>query len=123
MIFQGREVKEEDVEFLRGWIGSHPEWSRRRLAAELCGEWQWQNARGRLKDFAARSFLMKLEARGLLTLLAVQTKHRSSIRRRVEAPAEQAPLVSALTNLLPLQLMTVEPGGAEALRWASTAEQ
>ena len=119
IICQGREVKEEDVEFLRGWIGAHPEWSRRRLAAELCREWQWQNACGLLKDFAARSFLMKLEARGLLTLPAVQTKHRSTARRRVEAPVEESPLISALTDLWPIQLRTVEPRGAEADRWAS----
>jgi Domain of unknown function (DUF4338) len=119
IICQGRELKEADVEFLRAWIQAHPEWSRRRLAAELCSEWKWQNARGLLKDFAARSLLMKLEARGLITLPAVQTKHRSSIRRRVEAPAEQEPLISALVGLLPLQLVLVEPGGADAPRWAS----
>ncbi|MDX2112004.1 MAG: DUF4338 domain-containing protein [Verrucomicrobiota bacterium] len=112
-------MKLEDVEFLRSWIEAHPQWSRRRLAAELCCEWQWQNACGRAKDFAARSFLLKLESKGLLTLPAIHTKHRSSVRRRVERPEDGQPLISALGELLPIEFINVEPGSLEARRWAS----
>ena len=41
--------------WLRGWIDGHPQWSRKRLARELCQRWEWVDGRGRLKDFAARS--------------------------------------------------------------------
>lgn len=119
IICQGRSVIEEDVEFLRHWIGEHPQWSRRRLAAELCLKWQWQNSRGVLKDFAARSFLMKLEERGHITLPAVKTQHRCTARKQVDAPEDQEPLVSALAELLPVKLMLVEPGSPDAKLWAS----
>jgi hypothetical protein len=44
------------------------DWSRKRLARELCVLWDWRNGMGRLKDFAARSFLLKLAGRELIEL-------------------------------------------------------
>src|SRR5664279_239558 len=61
---QGRLVQAEEILWLRGWIDLHRDWSRKRLARELCRQWHWLDGRGRLKDFAARSFLLKLEGQG-----------------------------------------------------------
>ena len=58
---QGRLIGRQEIDWLQGWIDEHPGWSRKRIARELCQRWEWQDARGRLKDFAARSFLLKLE--------------------------------------------------------------
>src|SRR5262249_36817546 len=55
------------------WIEDHPQWSRKRLACELCKHWGWRDHRGRLKDFAARSLLLKLAAQGALAAAAVAT--------------------------------------------------
>ena len=60
LVMQGRRLRSEKVAWLRGWIGEHPEWSRKRIAKELCQHWGSVDARGRLKDFAARSLLLKL---------------------------------------------------------------
>jgi len=43
-------------------------WSRRHLSEVLCGEWDWRNGAGRLKDMATRTLLLKLEARGPIQL-------------------------------------------------------
>ena len=59
VICQGRTISHEALEWLRGWIGTHRDWSRKRLARELCVLWDWRNGMGRLKDFAARSFLLQ----------------------------------------------------------------
>ncbi|MEN9600754.1 MAG: hypothetical protein RIS56_360, partial [Verrucomicrobiota bacterium] len=54
LVVQGRRMGSEEVAWLGGWIEEHPEWSRKRIAKELCQHWGWVDARGRLKDFAAR---------------------------------------------------------------------
>ncbi len=73
---QGRTVSAEQLSWLRDWIASHREWSRKRLARELCVLWDWRDARGRPKDFAARSFLLKLKERGDVELPALQVQKR-----------------------------------------------
>ena len=72
VICQGRTISQEALEWLRGWIGAHEDWSRKRLARELCVLWDWRNGMGRLKDFAARSFLLKLAERELIELPPVR---------------------------------------------------
>ena len=83
---QGRLVQAEEILWLRGWIDLHPHWSRKRLARELCLQWQWLDGRGRLKDFAARSFLLKLEGQGQIRLPALQANQRR-VRRGVDEAA------------------------------------
>ena len=77
VICQGRRISPEELEWLRGWIVTHGDWSRKRLARELCVLWDWRNGVGRLKDFAARSFLCKLAERGLIELPPVREYKRS----------------------------------------------
>ena len=67
---QGRDWTSEDIERIRGLIAENPEWSRRRISEALASAWDWRNGRGQLKDMAARTLLVKLEARGLIQLPA-----------------------------------------------------
>lgn len=96
----------EQLAWLRDWIGGHPDWSRKRLARELCGVWQWRDDRGRLKDFAARSFLLKMEARGQVELPPLQTQKRRP-PRGVEGLwgwQEPEPWQGSLPELRPVQV-------------------
>jgi len=119
MSCQGREVTREQVDFLREWIEQNPQASRRWLAVELCRKWDWRDERGRLKDFAARSFLMKLEERQLLTLPRVRAQYRVERSELKPVREEAIPVISALAALQPIELAVVEHGSAEARRWAS----
>ena len=119
MSCQGREVTREQVDFLREWIEQNPQASRRWLAFELCRKWDWRDERGRLKDFAARSFLMKLEERQLLTLPRVRAQYRVERSELKPVREEAIPVISALAALQPIELAVVEHGSAEARRWAS----
>ena len=69
---QGREVRPEDIAWVRATIAAHPEWTRKALARALCAAWGWTDGRGRAKDFAARSLLLKLAARGEIVLPALR---------------------------------------------------
>ena len=70
MVMQGRKLSGADLELIRGLLGQHPQWCRSRLSVELCERWDWRNARGRIKDMAARTLLLKLERAGHIRLPA-----------------------------------------------------
>src|SRR5271169_7103580 len=106
-VCQGRTVMAADLSWLRSCLATHREWSRKRLARELCQRRQWRTPQGRLKDFAARSLLLKLSARGLLSLPPLREQYRT---RRWEAAAPPnrggvaaAEIEQALAGLQPLR--------------------
>jgi len=65
---QGRTLTGDDLTELRALRAQHPDWHRTALSLQLCQLWNWRNGLGRLKDMAARTLLLKLEARGLIDL-------------------------------------------------------
>jgi hypothetical protein len=119
-LVQGRPVRPEQIHWLRDWMAAHPHYSRKRLARELCQQWQWRDGRGRLKDFAARSFLLKLEAQGQITLPPLQTHQRRPPRAVPALPDWQEPpgWSAPLAGVSPVQVQPVAPGTPAARRWA-----
>lgn len=120
LLVQGMAVDTARLEWLRGWIRENFNWSRKRLAQAVCVRWGWRNERGQLKDFAARSFLLKLEAQGWIELPPLQTQ-----KRRMRPPVaelsqwEQPPVLeSTLRELRPIRLELVRAGTIEVKRWA-----
>ena len=110
-ICQGRFVNDEVLIWLRSWIRAHPDWSRFRLAKELCKEWHWSTPTGQLKDFAARSFLRKLFERGLITLPPIRTgkqrkKGFATAVTTIAVPPPVSSLETSLATLLPLSFIT-----------------
>ncbi len=65
---QGRTLTGDDLTELRALRAQHPDWHRTALSRHLCQLWNWRNGLGRLKDMAARTLLLKLEARGFIDL-------------------------------------------------------
>jgi hypothetical protein len=120
MMVQGRSVQPEDLAWLRAWLDARPHGSRKRLARELCQRWQWEDGSGRLKDFAARSLLLKLEAQGHLRLPPLQIQKRRAPRPAPQWPdwQEPAPWSAPLAALRPLRVEPVTAGTAAARRWA-----
>jgi len=117
---QGRWIDEEDIRWLREWIGSNAHWSRKRIAGELCLQWGWRDQRGRIKDFAARSFLLKLESRGEITLPPLREEYRRAWRKP-EAPEDwEEPTMwhGRLKELRPLRIEVAAPGSQAARRWS-----
>lgn len=73
---QGRVLSVSEFLELQELIDQHPDWSRHRVAKELCQRWNWRTPWGQLKTFAARSLLLKLEQRHQLRLPAVREECR-----------------------------------------------
>jgi Domain of unknown function (DUF4338) len=105
---------------LVNWLAEHPHWSRRKLAGELCSLWQWRDATGRLKDLAARSFLLKLESRGLIVLPALREAYRKP--RATIAPLQHPPAAlqveASFGEIAPIALEVIEAGTEASRRWA-----
>lgn len=119
-MIQGHWVEPEDVVWVRRWVDEHPRGSRKGLARELCRRWDWVDGRGRLKDFAARSLLLKLEEQGHLRLPPLQVNKRRAPRQAPRWPGWEEPArwESSLARLQPLRVEPVRVGSSEAQRWA-----
>jgi hypothetical protein len=96
---QGRTLSGDDLAVVRALIAQHPEWHRTALSRHLCELWNWRNGAGRLKDMAARTLLLKLQAGGLIELPPPQT--------RTGRPCAQAPSM-LLPELLPSTSTPIE---------------
>lgn len=110
LIVQGRRLGATELEFLQALRQRHPEWSRAQLSRFIAEQWQWRNPAGRLKDMAARTLLLKLHRRGLLSLPAPQ-RGNGNAGRVARAPAAVPPeLFAAATSVAaPATLGAVEP--------------
>jgi len=115
---QGRSLSAAEVIELQQLIDEHPDWSRHRVANEMCQRWDWQTPAGQLKTFAALSLLLKLEQRHHLRLPPV----RAVLRRSpwgLRPPEKLAslplppPLTTSLESLQPLQWQIASYGCAE----------
>lgn len=108
---QGRTLTGDDLTELRALRAQHPDWHRTALSRHLCQLWNWRNGLGRLKDMAARTLLLKLEARGLIDLPPAQSCiGRACVR---VAPILPEPLLAL--SLPPIQgsLQSLQPIGLE----------
>ncbi len=116
LVIQGRAIRPEDVALIRDWLQAHPDSNRTRLSRELCTAWNWRNGAGRLKDMAARSLLLKLEARGQIQLPPRRTASVNGLRNRQAAPIDhdQSPIECPLKLLQPVRVQPVAPGSSEA---------
>ncbi len=106
---QGRVWTAADLEQIRGLITSHPHWHRRRISEELAQQWNWRNAAGQLKDMAARTLLLKLQDRGLVSLPPRRRLAGKRMRsgRSTELLWDQEPVQGALEDLQPLSVEEV----------------
>ena len=104
-------------------MAQHSDWHRTALSRHLCQLWNWRNELGRLKDMAARTLLLKLEARGLIDLPPRQTNTR---RAGAQAPPilpgplpalTPPPIEGSLRWLQPIRLeMADSPPGRQHVR-------
>ncbi len=121
---QGRCLAQTELLELQSRINAHhPEWSRHRIARDLCERWEWRTSLGRLKTFAARSLLLTLEARHGLRLPPVRVAFRrapwglrpAAAVSAVAMPAPEA-IATGLGSLQPLQWRLAGHGAPERAR-------
>lgn len=118
---QGLRLDAADLVWLQNWIKQHHDWSRKRLAFELCRQWDWCTPTGRLKNYAARSFLLKMEQRGFIVLPPIRTAMRrptwSASGKVSLAMPTPIPITTPLAKLRPFTLVLPKSGSFENQRF------
>jgi hypothetical protein len=60
----------QDIRFIRALISKHFQRGRSYISRALCEAWQWVQPNGKLKEYAARDLLLRLEEQGFIELPA-----------------------------------------------------
>lgn len=118
-LIQGIWVSESEIQWVQDWVNRHAGWTRKRFAQELCRLWEWRDRSNRLKDFAARSFLLKLQGLDRIHLPEIRAQMRSR-RKPVAMPQDwQRPedWHEALKSVRPVSLEVIQAGSLSAQRW------
>ena len=111
-IIQGRKIGGAEIAEIQALIEANPKWSRWRLSGVLAQRWEWYSASGQLKDMAARTLLLKLHERRLITL---PERKRAPVVRRPQLVQDlfdslpPDPITADLAWLQPLQIQVVGP--------------
>ncbi len=98
--YRARDLSAGDIEHIQATIAAHHAHGRSYIAHTLCEQWQWRQANGGYKEFAARDLLLRLEEAGFVTL---PPRQRTKINRAKKSYARipvynQEPLSGALAD-------------------------
>ncbi len=114
--YRGREIRAEEIVFIRRLIAEHPRASRRALSSKLCEAWQWKQANGAPRDMVCRGLLLMLHRAGQIELPRVRFTPPNPLARRPQpAPVlmDTTPLHGPLSQLRPLHFQQVRRTGDE----------
>jgi len=66
--YRARQLDHQDIQFIQGIISKHYQRGRSHISRALCEAWQWVQPNGKLKEYAARDLLLRMEEQGLIEL-------------------------------------------------------
>jgi hypothetical protein len=66
--YRSRELTHQDIEDIRCAISRHYSRGRSHISRVLCQAWNWVQPNGKLKEYAARDLLLRLEEKGFVEL-------------------------------------------------------
>jgi hypothetical protein len=115
--YRGKDIRAEEVEFLKNLIAQNPALSRRALSTQLCQVWNWVQANGRLRSMVCRGMMLALHRAGHIQLPPVRQQPPNPLAQR----RPPAPLVRAAWE--PIQADVRELGALEIRQVRRTAEE
>lgn len=116
--YRGREVRLDDVAFIRRTIADHPQASRRFLSQRICETWGWVQANGALRDAVCRGLMLVLHRAGHVTLPPARRVQQWPLARRsppTHVNVSAIPIASSLSDLGPAEIRQVRRTPDEAL--------
>ena len=66
--YRSRQLCAQDIQFIQHLISQHYARGRSHISWLLCQAWQWVQPNGKLKEYAARDLLLRLEEKGFIEL-------------------------------------------------------
>jgi hypothetical protein len=118
LIYRGRKIKVEDINFIREVIAENPNSGRCFLSRYICGAWNWTQPNGILKDGVCRGLLLRLESDGYIKLPPRKfLPNNPFVNRKKPADIEliQLPVQSKLSDIKPIHLHQVRRTPSEKL--------
>ncbi len=89
--YRSRDLRAQDIHFVQTVVARLYEKGRSEISRAICEAWGWVQPNGRLKEYAARDLLLRLEEKGLIEL-PPRLRPKNNLKR----PAfVQIPLFSA----------------------------
>jgi Druantia protein DruA len=116
--YRGREIRPEDIIYIRALIEGHPADSRRKLSTRLCEAWGWRQSNGALRDMVCRGLLLMLERAGEITLPPVAYRRHNPLAQRSRPEpvlVDQSPIEAKLKDMGPIEVEQVRRTGDEPL--------
>src|SRR3990170_2874006 len=109
----GRVFTSETIERIGRAVEEHPDWTRSRLAQEVCQWLDWRGPNGRRKEMSCRKALLRLSRQGLITLPAPKRRicFRGQSLDNVKLDVPEC-LQVELCEIEKLELVLVAPGDA-----------
>jgi len=86
--YRSRKLHTDDIAFIKVLVDRHFLRGRSYISRELCKSWNWMQPNGKLKEYAARDLLLRLEEQGLVAL-PPRIRPKNNLKPRV---FEQIPL-------------------------------
>jgi hypothetical protein len=66
--YRSRELSQHDIDAIGALIAEHYTRGRSHISRVLCRQWKWSQPNGKLKEYAARDLLLRLEEKGFIEL-------------------------------------------------------
>jgi len=66
--YRARQLGMQDIRFIQALISEHYQRGRSHISKLLCESWQWVQPNGKLKEYAARDLLLRMEEQALIEL-------------------------------------------------------
>lgn len=66
--YRSRNLSPDDIAFIKAMIDRHFSQGRSYISRELCKSWNWIQPNGKLKEYASRDLLLRLEEQGFIQL-------------------------------------------------------
>ena len=110
--YRSRQLTNQDIESIRSTISRHYSRGRSHVSRVLCQEWNWIQPNGKLKEYAARDLLLRLEEKGFIELPPrLRPKNNSKRQSFAQTPLfVKQPLSGSIDRYAGLQIRLVEPG-------------
>ena len=86
--YRARQLGIQDIQFIQALISKHYQQGRSHVSRILCEAWKWVQPNGKLKEYAARDLLLRLEEQGLIEL-PPRLRPKNNLKKK---SFDQAPL-------------------------------
>lgn len=110
--YRARELTHQDIEHVRCTICRHYSRGRSYISRILCQQWNWIQPNGKLKEYAARDLLLRLEEKRFIELPPrLRPKNNSKPKSFEQTPFfKKAPLDGLVSRYRGLDIRLVQTG-------------